>query len=75
MSVDSAEKAREALKVKRESGWKPTRLSPVEKSDKNPKSLRYAINAKCWDCSCGQTVEIKECGAVGCPLWKVSPYK
>ena len=51
-------------------------LTPIEKAEKNPKSLRLAINAKCWDCVCGQRLEIKLCPMeTNCSLWPVRPYQ
>ena len=38
-----------------------------------------AIRAKCIDCCCGSTAEIKECSAVKCPLYPFrfgkNPYR
>ena len=31
-----------------------------------------AIRMKCLDCSCGQTVEVRKCPAIECPLY---PYR
>jgi hypothetical protein len=43
---------------------------------KNP--LR-AIRAKCLDCCCGSTSEVRKCVAVDCPLWAfrmgVNPFR
>ena len=50
-------------------------LNPVEKARKNPKSLRLAINGKCWDCTCGQRSEIKHCPMPDCTLWALRPYQ
>ena len=50
-------------------------LSPSEKAVKNPKSLRYAINAKCWDCVCFQKREVTLCEMVDCSLWKLRPWQ
>lgn len=62
------------LQMKAE-GVELERLDPIEKARRNPTSRRYAINAKCWDCSCGQRVEIRECSVVACPLWSFRPYQ
>lgn len=51
------------------------RLNPIEKARKNPKSLRMVINAKCFDCTCGQRVEITHCPVTGCSLYPVRPYQ
>ena len=29
-----------------------------------------AIRAKCLDCTCGQTIEVKNCQIKQCPLWE-----
>jgi len=50
-------------------------LNPAEKALANPKSLRAAINAKCWDCTCGQRQEIKLCEMSDCSLHAHRPYQ
>ena len=50
-------------------------LNPIEKAKTKPNSLRFAINAKCYDCTCGQKTEIKKCTASDCPLFNVRPYQ
>lgn len=78
--MSAIEKAQEALKAKRESGESVERLNPIEKAQKNPKSLRLAINAKCYDCM-GQNSDPNVTGRIGsceipsCPLWPVRPYQ
>lgn len=52
-----------------------TRLDPIEKSFANPRSLRYAINAKCWDCCCYVKKEITLCEIIACPLHRFRPYQ
>lgn len=39
------------------------------------KSLRSAITAKCYDCSCFQRSEAQNCNAVNCPLFELRPGK
>ena len=39
------------------------------------KSLKAAVIAKCLDCTCDQTVEIRLCPCAGCPLWTYRPYQ
>ena len=53
------------------------RLNPIEKAKNNPKSLRLAIDAQCFDCMgrTGSTSDIRECTAKDCPLYKVRPYR
>lgn len=54
--------------------------TPLEILARNPRSLRAAINAKCWDCV-GQDADpaprrrIGECGCTSCPLHAVRPYQ
>ena len=50
-------------------------LDPMEKAKQNPQSLRLAINAKCYDCTCGQRNEVKLCVMNDCPLWHLRPWK
>ena len=52
-----------------------TRKNPLEKHKSNPKSRALAINAKCWDCTCGQREEIRLCPMTDCPLYEFRPYK
>ena len=54
--------------------------NPIEKLAQNPKSLRAAINAKCFDCM-GQNSDpavkwrIGNCEIPDCPLFNVRPYQ
>lgn len=80
MNLSALEKAREASRALRESGIKPERLDPIEKSRANPKSLRLAINGKCWDCQGGMAdpgvrERIGSCPVVACCLHAVRPYQ
>jgi len=50
-------------------------LSPVEKSRQKPKSLRYAINAMCYDCSGYSRSEVKLCAVKNCPLHVLRPWQ
>ncbi len=56
------------------------RLNPLEKAKQNPKSLRLAVNAKCFECEgedydLGWRGRIKECIIPDCPLFPVRPYR
>ncbi len=53
------------------------RLNPIEKAKQNPTSLRFAINAMCYEClgKTGVTQEIRDRTAKDCPLYPVRPYK
>lgn len=72
--------ARQKRQEKIDAGEKIERTDPIEKSRKNPKSLRLAVNAKCWDCQGGDTAGTRqrirncECG-VHCGLFAVRPYQ
>jgi len=50
-------------------------LDPIEKAKKNPKSLRAAINAKCYECSCYERIEVTKCTAKDCPLYDIRPWQ
>ena len=50
-------------------------LNPEEKAKQNPTSMKYAIAAKCFDCTCGQRDEIKLCTITDCSLYNFRPYK
>jgi len=69
------QKARRIQAERRARGEVIVKLSPVEKAHANPKSLRAAINGKCWDCTCGQRLEIARCEITDCTLHAVRPYK
>ena len=51
------------------------KVDPIEKAKQNPKSLRAAINAMCYDCCCNQKPEVKFCTAVDCPLHTLRPWQ
>jgi hypothetical protein len=53
----------------------PKKLDPIEKAKKNPKSLRFAINAKCFDCSGFERPEVKSCEFDDCPLHRHRPWQ
>jgi hypothetical protein len=61
-------------------GGKVERLDPIEKSKKEPGSLRLAINAMCWHCA-GKGADgieftkttIRECTVFSCPLHHQRP--
>lgn len=73
--------ARIKRKERQAAGEVFTKKTPVEKLQKNPRSLRLAINAMCWECQGGGgdpkvNHRIKNC-EVGkiCPLYFVRPYQ
>ena len=74
----------EMARIKRaelkEAGIKVVVLSPTEKARRNPQSLRFAINGKCWDCiGAGHDPNprgaIRDCAISDCTLWPVRPYQ
>lgn len=52
------------------------RLTPHERALENPTSLRYAINAKCWECNGGENWinRTQFCNIINCPLWHVRKF-
>lgn len=38
-------------------------------------SMRAAVNAKCLDCCCWESREVKKCPATDCPLYQYRPYQ
>ena len=48
--------------------WPPT-SDVAREAGHGPQSPLRAIRAKCRDCSCYQTSEVRLCEAVKCPLW------
>lgn len=50
--------------------------TPLQKwQESEKKSLRLAIDAKCWECSHGQRDEIVHCAVTACPLHCIRPYQ
>jgi len=68
-----ADEYRQKLKLGLVEKRKP--LDPIEKAKQNPKSLRFGINAKCYDCCCFQKPEVRLCTAVNCPLHNLRPWQ
>lgn len=52
-----------------------SRISPIQKALRSPKSLRAAINAKCYECSGFYRPEVTACEAYNCPLWNLRPWQ
>jgi len=76
------ELARLARQKKRENGEDVTieRLTPTEKSERNPKSRKFAIDAKCYECqgfNADPAVKwrIGNCESDDCALYSVRPYQ
>ena len=80
---DGLSQARVRLAVLRADGTLKTspRQDPITKSAGDPKSLRKAINAKCWECAGGGqdgeafTRETIRTCTVACPLKVLRPYQ
>ena len=75
--LELARRKRAELK---EAGIKVVILNPIEKARRNPQSLRYAINGKCFDCvGAGNDPNprgaIRECAISDCTLHPVRPYQ
>jgi hypothetical protein len=56
------------------------RLTPVERAQKSPRSLRMAITARCYQCEgegadAGWRDRIAACNATTCALHPVRPYQ
>ena len=53
-------------------------LNPIEKAKQNPKSMRLAINAFCYECmgfAKSWRTDVRDCTAPNCPLYGFRPYK
>ena len=48
---------------------------PYEKVIQNPKSLKWAMRAYCFDCCLDQRSEVKSCTATKCPFYNFRPLK
>jgi hypothetical protein len=51
------------------------KLDPIEKAKQNPRSLRFAINAKCFDCSGFEKPEVTNCEMSDCFLHRHRPWQ
>ena len=56
------------------------RKSPIVRAKENPKSLKWAVKGKCWDCQGGDydshpQWRIGNCEITDCPLWTVRPWQ
>lgn len=54
---------------------KSVQMNPNEKAASKPKSLRLAINAKCWDCAGESRTEVTRCHIKTCSLWAIRPWQ
>ncbi len=74
------QKAHAALAERRLTGDIAPRLDPIAKARANPKSLRLAITAKCFECmgggeDSGTRKLIRACTSSNCPLHPLRPYQ
>lgn len=72
--------ARAAQAARRAAGDPVVRLDPAERARLNPRSLRLAVTAKCWDCVGGDADpnprgRIRECSVTRCALHSTRPYQ
>lgn len=79
MNQTALEKGRARVAELRRTG-QLERLDPLEKAARNPKSMRLAINAMCWDCVGGNAdpsprQRIRDCEIPKCPLWPLRPHQ
>ena len=80
MSNSGLEAARSVLAAKRASGVVTKVLTPIQRLELNPASLRQSINAMCYDCQGrdtdpGVVGRVRFCEIVKCPLFRVRPYQ
>ncbi len=73
-------RARERAAELRAAGEITVRRTPIERARENPRSLRLAVTAKCFDCVGGDCDpnprgRIASCPAAKCPLHPVRPYQ
>ena len=54
---------------------RPQQVNPIEKAKQNPTSLKFAINAKCFDCSGFERPGVRDCEFNDCPLHHQRPWQ
>lgn len=72
--------ARAKMAEMREQGIVIQKRDPYQIAAADPKSLRKAVNAKCWDCQGGGAdpntrQAVGQCGITDCSLWPVRPWQ
>lgn len=77
---EGLKRAKELRQKNKELGIQVKIKNPIEKANENPKSLRFAINGKCWDCvgaghDPNPRAVIRDCRITDCTLWNVRPYQ
>jgi hypothetical protein len=76
MELTPLQKAAKKRAENRAAGIKPP--NPIERSNLNPNSMRFAINAMCFDCmgqEPGWRNMVKACTSPNCPIYKLRPGK
>ena len=77
---ESLAKAQAKIEEMRAAGWKPVVLNPVDKANANPRSLKLAIRAHCWNCmgqnsDPGVKLRIRDCAILNCALHPHRPWQ
>lgn len=75
---DSLRKAQEVNKALRDAGVAIVRKNPNEKRLENPRSMRRAVDAMCYECmgmAPSYRNDIRDCTAPNCPLFALRPYQ
>ena len=78
--LTALDKARLAAQAIRDAGGTVRRLTPRERLERNPRSLRASINVVCWDCEGGDAdpgvrKRIGSCTIKSCGNWPNRPYQ
>jgi hypothetical protein len=54
-------------------------ITPIQRAKLNPKSLRLAVNAQCYDCIYDKSdagtwrQQVEACPSINCPLYRQRP--
>ena len=75
-TVNNLQKARAKRAENIRLGIKP--LNPIEKAKQNPKSMRLAINANCYECmgfAKSWRGDVRNCTSPNCSFYGFRPYK
>lgn len=78
--MDAIRRQGEEMRAARKAAGLRATRTPIEAAQDNPKSLRKAITAKCYECMGGGQERgwkqlIRDCTSPKCPLWPVRPYQ
>jgi len=74
------QKGQDKMRELRAAGWKPVYRNPVEQAQANPKSLKAAIKANCWNCvgadaDPGAKFRVRDCTVTRCALHAHRPWQ